>query len=204
VINAAGAQNPDPFATVISGVSCALAPVGIVSTTWSWAIAGPTRFSATLMPASTVQTPTFVPQHAGPYVIELVDDAGNVYTLQLLVRNVVTTQRGQAFTPAYVTPSQVETPEFGESLFCDSTNGGAMSTKDRFGNVRVLGIGSLNVNSVADMVALRVTTFPDGSACWVRQKFRAYVLQTDAALSAANESDIYASSDPTRFWVGAA
>ncbi len=146
VINAAGAQNPDPFETVISGVPCALAPVGITSARWAWAAAGPTKLSATLSSAS-VQAPIFTPKqnHAGLYTLELIDDQGNVYTLQLLVQNVVTTQRGQAITPAYVAPSQVETPEFGESLFCDSTEGGLPSTKDKFGVIWRLRVGASQI-----------------------------------------------------------
>ncbi len=146
VINAAGDQNPEPFASVISGVACALAPVGITSALWRWSVAGPTKFSATLSSASE-RAPIFTPKqnHAGLYTIELVDDAGNVYTLQLLVQNVVTTQRGQAITPAYVPPSQVEKPEFGESFFCDSTEGGLPSTKDKFGVIWRLRVGASQI-----------------------------------------------------------
>ncbi len=109
-------------------------------------MAAPTKFSATLSSAS-VQAPIFTPKqnHAGLYTIELTDDAGNVYTLQLLVQNVVTTERGQAITPAYVAPSQVETPEFGESFFCDSTEGGLPSTKDKFGAIWRLRAGASQI-----------------------------------------------------------
>jgi hypothetical protein len=79
-----------------------------------------------------------VPDFAGLWAIELVDQNGTVYTLQLLVQKVVTTQRGQAISPAYVAASQVETPLHGESLFCDSEDGGALKIKDSAGEVRAI------------------------------------------------------------------
>jgi len=138
VINAAGAQNPAPFNSVITGVACALAVVGAAPTSYNWTIAAPSGSRAELKPGFNVAAPTFVPDRAGLWAIELVDENGTVYTLQLLVQSVVTTQRGQAFTPAYVASSQVETPLHGESLFCDNTKDGALSTKDSTGQVLTL------------------------------------------------------------------
>lgn len=152
VVNAAGAQTAGPFSTVISGISCAAAIVGAVPTRLTWAISVPAGGKAKPEPQPNALAITFLPNLPGPYSIIAVDQAGTIYSIELLVQERVTTQRGQAITPAYVAPSQVEIPTFGESLFCDNQDGGRLKTK------KTTGLIATTLSALADLVDLGKST----------------------------------------------
>lgn len=59
-----------------------------------------------------------------------------------------------------------------------------------------------NVADIAAMQALVVTTFPDGTHCWVRSVKRAYILDTNAQTPSA-DLDTYVSATAGRVWMGA-
>lgn len=59
-----------------------------------------------------------------------------------------------------------------------------------------------NVADIAAMQALVVTTFLDGTHCWVRSVKRAYILDTNAQTPSA-DLDTYASATAGRIWMGA-
>jgi hypothetical protein len=138
VINAGGTQNPTAFGTVITGAVCILAAVGTVPTTFQWGQAVPPLSTTAQLSTTTGASPTFTPDVPGLYDITLTDQLGNVYTLQLQVQKTAVTVFTGPFSPANVVPAQIQTPPVGQTLFCDSSNNGALTTKNSLGVVTVL------------------------------------------------------------------
>ncbi len=126
IINSGGTQNPSPFTTVLTGISCALAGVGFTPT--SWALGVPTG-SATVLSSTTAVAPSFTPDIAGNYEVVAFDASLNVYTLQLIVARVAATTFTGPIQPAHLPASNVATPAVGVALWSDSTTLNAPSVK---------------------------------------------------------------------------
>jgi hypothetical protein len=136
-INSAGVQDPSPSVTVITELACQLAVVGTVPTTYTWSLSVPHGSFAELN-TTVGSAPIFTPDLPGAYSIILIDQAGAVYNLQLIVQKTAITYVTGPFGPAYVPPTAVARPLAGETIFCDSTNAGRLTSKNAAGQVTPL------------------------------------------------------------------
>lgn len=140
--NAAGVANPGTeFLGFLQNLACTALFVLGTPTSLAWQLSGPNGSQAILQGSAsqviqqgvptTVLSVVFTPVLAGPYLLTAIDQAGAVYTLQILVQPTVGTFFPGAVSPIGTSPSLVPTPPIGqESIFCDSTNGGQLSAMD--------------------------------------------------------------------------
>ncbi len=145
-VNAAGvASFSVPQTGLVTGVVVVFTLTGATHAVYSWTAAAPEGAGNGFSSAS-ASAPTLNPDQAGTWNIVLEGkDAGGLveatYILPLVIVKVVNSVATGPLWPAYLDPSVVGLPSIGESLFCDASNGGALSTIDTSGVVREIGSG---------------------------------------------------------------
>ncbi len=145
-INAAGvASFSVPQTGLVTGVVVVFTLTGATHAEYAWTAAAP-EGAGNGFSSSSASAPTLNPDQAGTWniVLQGKDADGLVeatYILPLVIVKVVNSVATGPLWPAYLDPSTVGPPSIGEALFCDSTNGGVLSTIDASGVVRELGSG---------------------------------------------------------------
>lgn len=123
-VNGSGATSIVETGIVTDQVAVA-SIIGVTPTSYVWALAAPPTSSTELSSASAA-TPSFTPDVAGIYLIEL----NGLYTLPFLVETVVPNEYVGPIVLANLIPSQAPVPAAGVSLVSDSTKVGSILTTD--------------------------------------------------------------------------
>ncbi len=204
-INAAGvASFSVPQTGLVTGVVVVFTLTGATHAQYAWTAAAPEGAGNGFSSAS-ASAPTLNPDQAGTWniVLQGKDADGLVeatYILPLVIVKVANSVATGPLWPAYLAPSQVGLPSIGESLFCDASNGGLLSSVNSSGVVRPLFTG--NMTYVADMTsleALNTTPLPDVCLCIVQSPRKIFSLNKTGTPGASGD-DVIPPANPSGRW----
>ena len=165
VVNAVGASPHSDDSSLATGAPIVFSIVGITPTSWSWAYSAPQGSKSTLSvsPGGASVSPVDLP---GTYEVSCTVDTGATYELTMRVAQSQSTVFPGPLGVYYGPSSSVATPLVGQTLFSDSSNGGALSAKDTTGVVSIVG-GAVGADPTVVEVSPKVmrVEFQFGTSC---------------------------------------